>query len=151
MKALLLCLALALSGCASLRQSAHTATATDAASTAYAVSSGLGVEANPLMQNPAVAAVMFLARIGITEYVNAMPEPDRTVNLSAINGLWWGVSISNIVVLLAHSTPLGLIIGAGSGWTIWKNTEERREFAGLCAMARQSNPGMVCEFDGNIL
>ena len=51
---LLICAAAALfllTGCASLRESAHTATAVDAATTAVGVGSGLAVEVNPFVNS----------------------------------------------------------------------------------------------------
>lgn len=143
-----LLLVLALTGCANLRQSAHVATGVDAATTAYGVSAGVASELNPLISNPAAFAALMLARVGLTEYVNTTPEPQRTANLGALNSVWWGVSISNFVILALHSTPLGLVIGAGSGWYIWNSTEERRLFAAYCAQGRESNPKLVCEHNG---
>lgn len=154
-----LLIALALSGCANLRQSAHVATGVDAATTAIGITSGVAVEGNPLTANPAAAAAVFLARIGLVEYINAQDEPDRTVNLGTLNSVWWGVAISNTVLLAAtkisliaaYANPLGLVIGAASGWQIWKSTEERREFASACALWRLESPVMKCEFNGTAL
>lgn len=156
MRLIAIILVLLLPGCANLRLSAHVATGVDAASTSIAVATGAGVEANPLLANPAVFAVAMLARVGLVEYTATLHEPDRTVNLGAINAVWWGVSISNMVILAAtkvgmvaaFTNPIGLVIGAAAGWQVWQGMEARREFAVACAAWRLKNPDGVCEFDG---
>jgi len=52
MRALTLALLILLTGCSSLRESAHGATALDAASTAIGIGSGAAVEVNPLIASP---------------------------------------------------------------------------------------------------
>ena len=145
MKALAVVVLLALlTGCSSLKESAHTATAVDAASTAFGVSSGLVAEANPLIGSPAAFAGVMLARVVGTELVGKMDEPQRTEILTTLNSVWWGVSVSNILILLTASNPVGFVTGAmvALGW--WVSTDEQRRFAEICAAERAINPRLKC-------
>ena len=146
---LLICAAAALfllTGCTSLRESAHTATAVDAATTAIGVGSGLAVEVNPLVNSPAAFAALMLSRVVGTEIADQMHEPARTETLAGLNAMWWGVSISNVLVLIAASNPVSMIAGAmvALGW--WNSTAQQREFAAWCAQERLSNPGLLCVY-----
>lgn len=146
MKALVLALVLLLTGCANLRDSTHLATAVDGATTVIGVTSGVAVEANPLIGNPATFAGILLARVVATEYVNTLPEPARTTYLSAMSSIWWGAGISNVMILLLASNPIGLAFGAMTGLGWWASTAERREFAALCAEHMRMNPALVCTY-----
>lgn len=141
--AVLLCL---LCGCSSLRESAHSATALDAATTAIGVGSGIAVEANPLISSPMAFAGVMLARVVGVEVVNSWDEPRRTESLSVLNSVWWGIGISNLAILLAASNPVGFAFGtlAGLGW--WASTENQRLFAQACAQERErlANPQLKC-------
>lgn len=124
---ILLCIVV-LTGCAiPLRDAAHTAIAADAATTAIGISSGVAHEANPLLGSPAAIVASIGLRIWLVEYVNKFPEPQRTEWLSKINGAWWGVVISNIMVLASASNPISFAVGILSGWAVYKNALERAE------------------------
>lgn len=148
--ALILACALASTGCTSLRESAHGATAMDAASTIAGITSGAAIEANPLIASPAVFAGLMLARVVGVELADKLDEPQRTQTLSGLNSIWWGVGISNVLVILAASNPVGLAFGAmaGLGWR--HSTEHQRQFAEVCAMERirLNNPALKCVFNG---
>jgi len=146
MKALLLAIVILLAGCANLRESTHLATAADATTTAIGVTSGLAVEANPLISSPAVFAGVMLTRIVATEYVNSLPEPGRTTYLSAMSSIWWGAGISNVMILLLASNPIGLAFGAMTGLGWWASTEQQRTFAEICARERIERPALVCTY-----
>lgn len=145
--ALVLCL---LCGCSSLRESAHGATAIDAATTAIGVGSGIAVEANPLIGSPIAFAGVMLARVVGVEVVNQWDEPQRTQALSGMNAIGWGIGISNLAILLAASNPVGLAFGAMAGLGLWASTENQRLFAEACAAERirVANPAMKCLFNG---
>lgn len=147
---LAICAALALSlltGCAGqLRQSAHGAIAADAATTIVGVGSGLAQESNPLISSPGALLASVILRAGAVEYINTLPEPQRTTGLSAFNGLTWGVVASNLVTMALHSTPVGLAAGVAVGWQIWRSTADERVFAAICADEKTRNPALVCVF-----
>ena len=147
MKALLLSIAILLTGCANLRDTTHAATALDSTTTVIGVSSGLAVEANPLISNPAIFAGLMLTRVLATEYVNTLPEPQRTEYLSGMSSVWLGAGISNLLIILAASNPIGWAFGgmAGLGW--WHSTAMQREFAQICAAERVANPALVCMYN----
>ena len=139
-------LALALCGCTSLRESAHGATAFDATTTAIGVGSGIAVEANPLIVSPLAFAGVMLARVVGVEVVNQWDEPQRTQSLSVLNSVWWGVGISNALIILAASNPVGWAFGAMAGLGWWASTENQRLFAQACAQERErlGNAKLVC-------
>lgn len=145
-QALLLALLIALSGCGTVREQAHQATALDAATTAAGVLGGSAIEANPLIGSPAAFAGLMLARVVGVEIANQMPEPQRTDVLTGWSSIWWGAGVSNLVVLLAASNPVGLAAGAmfAAGW--WQSTAMEREFAAICARERLSQPALRCTF-----
>ncbi len=140
-------LTLALCGCTSLRESAHGATALDAASTLAGITSGAAIEANPLIASPAMFAGLMVARVVGVEMAEQLPEPQRTRLLTGWSSIWWGAGISNVLILVAASNPVGLAAGAMVGLGLWKSTERQREFAELCASLRAENPRLVCTFD----
>lgn len=144
--ALILACSLASTGCTSLRESAHGATALDAATTLAGITSGAAVEANPLIASPAVFAGLMVARVVGVEMAEQMPEPQRTRLLTGWSSIWWGAGISNVLILIAASNPVGLAAGAMVGLGLWKSTERQREFAELCASLRVTDPKLVCTF-----
>jgi len=137
-------LTIALSACTSLRESAHGATALDAATTAAGVASGVAVEANPLISSPATLGAILVARVIGVEVADKLDEPQRTQTLAGLNSVWWGVGVSNVLVLLAASNPVGLIAGAMAGLGWWASTGDQRAFAEICARERLVNPRLKC-------
>jgi hypothetical protein len=146
MRALTLALLILLTGCSSLRESAHGATALDAASTAIGIGSGAAVEVNPLIASPLAFGAVMLARVIGVEVADGMDEPARTQTLAGLNSIWWGVGISNVVVLIAASNPVGLVAGAMAGLGWWASTADQRAFAEVCARERLSNPRLICTY-----
>jgi len=146
MKALCALLLALLCGCTSIRDTTHAATALDATTTIVGVSSGLAVEANPMISSPAMFAGLMLTRVLATEYVNTLPEPQRTGWLAGMSSIWLGAGISNLLIILLASNPVGLVFGgmAGLGW--WASTEQQREFAEICAHEMRMNPALVCTY-----
>jgi hypothetical protein len=147
MKSLCAVLLALLCGCSSLRESTHAATALDASTTVIGVTSGLAVEANPLVGSPAVFVGLMLSRVLATEYVNSMAEPQRTTYLSAMSSFWWGAGVSNLAILLLASNPAGLIAGAATGLALWARGADERLFAEICAAERVARPALVCEWN----
>lgn len=144
MKALCAVLLAMLCGCTSLRESAHGATALDAATTAVGIGSGVAVEANPLIGSPMAFGAILVARVVGVEVVNGWDEPQRTQALSGLNSLWWGVGIGNVLIILAGSNPVGLMAGAMAGLGWWASTSDQRAFAEICARERLVNPRLKC-------
>jgi len=146
MKAILLALLIALSGCGTVREQAHQATALDAATTAAGVASGAAIEANPLIGSPAAFAGIMLARVIGVEVADGMDEPARTQTLAGLNSIWWGVGISNVLILITAANPVGLMAGAMAGLGWWVSTADQRAFAEVCARERLSNPRLICTY-----
>jgi len=149
MKALAVVLLALLTGCSSLRESAHGATVLDAATTAVGVGTGVAVEANPLIGSPMAFGAVLVARVVGVEVVNQWDEPQRTQALSGLNSLWWGVGISDVLIILAASNPVGLAFGAMAGLGWWASTADQRLFAEACAAEKQrlNNPSLKCIFN----
>lgn len=135
-----------LAACGTPRETAHQATALDAATTAIGVGSGIATEVNPLIGSPLAFAGVMAARVIGVELANQMDEPARTQTLTGLSSIWWGVGISNLLVLLAAPTGVGLAAGAlfAAGW--WQRTADERAFAEICASERALNPRLVCTF-----
>jgi len=98
---LALLVALALTGCGTLRQTAHEAIAADAITTAGALALGAGVEANPQINSIGMGVVTVGVRLIAVEHANRMDEPKRTNTLAAANAITWGVIGNNIFVIAA--------------------------------------------------
>lgn len=146
MKYLLLIVAL-LSGCANLRYSAQASVAADAVTSAAGIGAGVATEANPLLGSPAALAGSLVLRVAAVEVINAtQPEPARTEALAAVNSVWWGVVVSNTLVLIAASTPVGLAAGVMVGLGMWRSTGMQREFAAMCAAQKLETPALVCVY-----
>lgn len=135
-----------LAGCTSLRESAHRATALDAATTAAGVASGVVVEANPLIGSPMAFAGVMLARVIGVELADKLDEPQRTQTLAGLNSVWWGVGVSNVLILITAANPVGLMAGAMAGVGWWASTGDQRAFAEICAREKALNPRLVCTF-----
>ena len=136
-----------LTGCAGqLRQSAYGAVTADAITTLAGVASGAAQEGNPLITSPAGLLASVALRIGAVEYINTLPEPQRTENLSVINSITWGAAASNLTILAMHSNPAGIVAGLAVGWRVWQSTAEERAFAGICADEKTRNPALICTY-----
>ena len=87
-----------------------------------------------------------LAWVVGVEVANGMDEPARTQTLAGLNSIWWGVGISNVLILISASNPVGLIAGAMAGLGWWASTVDQRAFAEVCARERLSNPRLICTY-----
>lgn len=140
-----------LSACGTTREQAHQATALDATTTAIGVGTGIATEANPLITTPTAFAAIMVARVIGVELANQMGEPVRTQTLTGLNSIWWGVGVSNLLILIAAPTPVGLAAGAMFGAAWWQRTADEREFAAICASERALNPRLTCTYAPSIL
>jgi hypothetical protein len=137
-----------LSGCASdPRISAHQAVTADLTTTALAIATGTGVEANPLLPSPAAIAVGGLLRYAVIEHLNTKPEPGRTEGLAVTSSLTWGIVASNLTIITTGINPLGLLVGAVTAYNVWCSTEDRRRFAETCATAKLIDPKTECKYE----
>jgi hypothetical protein len=137
-----------LSGCASdPRISAHQAVTADLATTAYGISTGIAVEANPLLPSPAAIVAGGILRYAVIEHLNTKPEPERTKGLSATSSITWGIAASNLAVIATGLNPIGLIVGAATAYGVWRSTEDKRLFAETCATAKSIDPKTECIYD----
>lgn len=106
----------------------------------------MAAEVNPLIASPIAFAGLMVARLVGVELADRMPEPERTQLLSAMNSVWWGVCVSNVLIALTAATPVGLATGAMAGLVWWQSTDLQRQFAEICASEKQANPRLTCEF-----
>jgi hypothetical protein len=141
-----LCMALATVGCASnLKQSAHTAIGADIATTGLGIVSGVAVEANPLLGSPAAILASGAIRLPLVNEIDKLPEPYRTEALAQTNAITWGIAASNLGVIALSSNPIGLLVGAIAGYSVWKNSELERMQAQNCATAKSIDANVVCK------
>lgn len=142
-----------LTGCAttnlpndSLKTSAINSVAADLVTTGIGVSSGLAVEGNPLLQHPALMVASGVVRYVMINEINKQDEPYRTNNLSTVSALTWGVALSNVAIIASATNPVGFVVGAITGYVVWKSTEPERQFAQGCAYLRKEQPTLVCRY-----
>lgn len=146
MKIVLILIMASLTGCSTVKQSANSAIVGDGVTTVAGVASGLAVEANPLITSPAALAASVALRLTVVNHIDQMPEPQRTNGLAAVSAANWGIAASNLGVLAIGSNPIGFLVGAIVGYSVWKNSESEREFAALCAYSIQEGWATKCDF-----
>ena len=148
MRYLLILIALALSGCGTLRQQAHTATGADVVTTYVGVFATERLsEVNPLIASPTALLVSAAVRIAGVEYINTMPEPARTASLATFNSVSWAVVANNLCALAGFEPIMSLTCGAATGIWLWHKSEPERQFAAICADEKTRNPALKCVFN----
>ena len=84
--------------------------------TTHIALAGGAVEQNGLINtSPAGLAALFVAKMGITYYIDKQPEPVRNQGLKMMAGLWGGVNVNNLLVIAGASNPVSLIGGVLAG------------------------------------
>lgn len=149
MKLLAVLILALLTGCTTLRETAHTAVAADALTTGAGLLIGAGTEVNPLITSIPMGLATVAVRVGAVEIANRQDEPTRTTALAGVNAVTWGVVANNLAVIASKWAPwitshLAIASGIGFGWLIWEATADKRELARLCAMHRQTHPDLRC-------
>lgn len=94
----------------------------DSVSTHLALSSGLGAEANPLVNtSPAGLIALAGAKWGLVKLVEgneSMTLDQKKTTLNLLTSAWTGVSVNNLLIALGASGPAALAGLAGSAlWT----------------------------------
>jgi hypothetical protein len=105
---------------------AYLVTATDAITTAIALSKG-GVDLNPLIgSNQIMIVPITLLKVGIINHIASedIPDKDKKNKLDFVTSVWGGASINNFLILLGVSGPAPLLIGAMSGYMMYGNFSE---------------------------
>lgn len=134
-----------LAGCAARLDSVQSGIAADGAITVAAVSSGMAAEANPIVAAaPVLGMASIVGRAVLASHLSEQQEPQRTVDLAALDSITWGAVASNVLVAAGASTPFGLGVGLLTGASLWMMSEEERLFASVCAYERASNPNIQC-------
>jgi hypothetical protein len=85
-----------------------------------------------------------VGRAVLASHLSEQQEPQRTVDLAALDSITWGAVASNVLVAAGASTPFGLGVGLLTGASLWMMSEEERLFASVCAYERASNPNIQC-------
>lgn len=94
----------------------------DSLSTHLAISSGLGAEANPLVNtSPAGLIALAGAKWGLVKLVEVngdMTASQKRTALNILTSAWTGVSVNNLLIALGASGPAALVGLAGTAlWT----------------------------------
>lgn len=132
-----------LTGCASVRDDARLAVGADIGTTAVGLVSGVGREANPVLGGGSTTglAVSAAIRLGLIEWADTLPEPERSQSLGFLSDITWGVVGNNVAVLLGMGAPAlaGLVVGLAVH-------QRRAEFLAICAdMIRKDQSIKKCE------
>ena len=98
--------------------------AMDSISTYSAIQSGLGAEANGLINTSAAGLLgLFAFKTGIVYYANTLQPEQRKSMLKHASGVWGGISVNNILIMLGASGPQAIVLGiaAGFGFYHWES------------------------------
>lgn len=139
MIAAMLSMAVASGAFAAGEQEAYVGTAADAATTGAALAMpGLG-EANPLgwMTVP--------IRMAVIEHAKTLPREEGQPMMDAVSAASWGAAANNLL-MLAGASVAAPVVGLAVGYVVWKKGETEREFWDLCAVHKQMDPQVTCQF-----
>lgn len=112
---------------------------------ADAVTTGIGlatpgiVEANPL------GLATFPIRAALIEHAKSLPREKGQPVMDAVSATGWGAAASNLLVL-AGATGAAPVVGIAVGYAVWKKGETQREFWNMCAVHKQMESGVKCEY-----
>lgn len=126
-----------LTGCAAVKDEARLSVAADVGTTAVGIASGVAKEANPMLGggSPAGLAVSAAIRLGMIEWADTLPEPQRSQSLGFFSDLTWGVVGNNVAVLLGLGAPA--LVGVAVGLVVH---QKRAEFLAICADMMKRDP-----------
>jgi hypothetical protein len=120
-------------------QEAYSGTAADAVTTGAALATpGLG-EANPL------GWVTVPIRMAVIEHAKTLPREEGQPLMDAVSATSWGAAANNLL-MLAGASAAAPVVGIAVGYAIWKRGENEREFWNLCAVHKQMDPQVTCQF-----
>lgn len=111
--------------------------ATDSLTTWAALSSGKAAEANSLINtSPAGLLGLFALKAGLVHFVNQRPAHERDPALKGLAGMWGGVSVNNLALLLGTTGPVAIAAGimGAVGFYQWE-AHRLAEEAALPALA----------------
>jgi hypothetical protein len=118
---------------------AYVGTAADALTTGAALTApGLG-EANPL------GWATLPIRMAVIEHAKTLPREEGQPIMDAVSASSWGAAANNLL-MLAGATSVAPVIGIAVGYAVWKKGETEREFWRLCAVHKQFDPQVKCNF-----
>jgi len=120
-------------------QDAFSGVAADAATTGAALATPGITEANPL----GWATVPL--RLAAIQYAKTLPKEQGQPVMDAVSASGWGAAANNLMVLAGAST-VAPVIGFAIGYAVWKSGEEEREFWQACAIHKQMEPNVKCEY-----
>jgi hypothetical protein len=121
-------------------QEATLGVAADAATTAASLATPGLAETNPL----GWATVPI--RLAILQHAKTLPreEAQPLVDMTSASG--WGAAANNLLVLAGASGPAAPLVGMAVAYAVWKNGETEREFWKMCAVHKQFDSHIKCEF-----
>jgi hypothetical protein len=83
-----------------------------------------------------VAPIAACALKPVAKYwADGQPEPRRTEALQAVDAIWAGAAVNNVVVLIAHGAgAVAPVLGVVVAVVMWMGGEKERERAAQCAV-----------------
>jgi hypothetical protein len=120
-------------------EQAYTGVAADAATTGAALATPGIAEMNPL----GWATVPL--RVAAIQYAKTLPREEGQPVMDAVSASGWGAAANNLLVL-AGASAAAPVVGLAIGYAVWKSGEEEREFWEACAVHKQMDPNVKCEY-----
>jgi hypothetical protein len=81
----------------------------------------------------------------VIEHAKTLPREEGQPLMDAVSATSWGAAANNLL-MLAGASAAAPVVGIAVGYAIWKRGENEREFWNLCAVHKQMDPQVTCQF-----
>lgn len=106
----------------------------DSATTYHAISSGVGVEANPVLPQGAVGAAVVSAglKLAVTHGVKHFAPEACVPAYRGTTAVGWGAAANNLAVIAGSSGVLPVAVGLGVGAVLWQQPALEQQAVKFC-------------------
>jgi len=121
------------------QDAAYGGIAADAVSTGAALAAPGIAEANPL------GWVTLPIRLAVIQHAKSLPREEGQPIVDAVSASSWGAAANNLLIL-AGAGPAAPLVAIAVGYAVWKSGETERQFWSACAVHKQFDANIKCEF-----